>query len=341
MLQVNDAFPIARIRTTRCLSGTVHRVLALTPYDTQTIVDELKHAGRGTAVEVTLPADVPDSLGARAAREFLQLRSNGVEVVIRFGEADDAAAPTPALPSRARAAAELAVLMGRMLHELQSERALTAAHLTARSGTSTAHLEALWEATDGVLGVWDAVLIAYGEMLPPLVRMHANAVNSLVTQLEPMRRGVHVRVREAAETVDYYTQLAHALLATADGLVMAEAASTMTAHLAFLHAKEEAAVAQLEVASAALQHRFSHSVAAHVASRGAYLHTFATTAPEPVLSEYRALVGEPECCDALDCEQGLEESADADAWYRTMASLSERFHDVESRSAETLLESAM
>jgi hypothetical protein len=79
-------------------------------------------------------------------------------------------------------------------------------------------------------------------------------------------------------------------------------------------------------------------LAAHVASRTAYLHTFATTASQPVLSEYRALVGEPECCDALDCD--TDPDADGDAWYRTMASLAERFRDVESRSAETLLGSA-
>ena len=73
----------------------------------------------------------------------------------------------------------------------------------------------------------------------------------------------------------------------------------------------------------------------------------ATTAPEPVLSEYRALMGEPPCCETPGLEHALIErecphdTGDADAWYRTMASIFERFHDVESRSAATLLDSTM
>jgi hypothetical protein len=195
-----------------------------------------------------------------------------------------------------------------------------------------------------VFGVWHALLVAHGEILPALVHMHADAVKSLLVQLEPTRRGVQLRVRDVAETVDYYTQLAHALLATADSLgAAAEGAATMTAHLAFLHAKEEAAVEQLEVVSAAVRHSPSHSVAAHVASREAYLRTFATTAAEPVLSEYRALMGDPPCCEKPGLAHALIEhecphdSADADAWYRTMAGIFERFHGVESRSAATLL----
>lgn len=343
-----ENFPLARIRTTRCLRGTIHQALALTPYATQTLVEDLARTGPGTAVEVTLPTDAPESVRVGAEREFARLRCLGIEVVIRL--ADGEAMPVLAAPpasSVSRVVAELAVLMGRLLHELQSERALTAAHLTARDGTPTAHFEAQWRATDGVLGVWDALLSANADLVPPLVRMHADAVGSLVVQLEPTRRGVQVRAREMAETIDYYTQLTHALLATVDGLVAPEAAPTMTAHLAFLHAKEEAAVEQLEVASAAVHQGPSHSVAARVASREAYLRTFATTATEPVLSEYRALMGEPPCREIPGLEQALikrecpHDTADAEAWYSTMASMFERFHDVENRSAATLLESTM
>jgi hypothetical protein len=341
-----ETFPIARIRTTRSLRGSVHRVVPLTAYETQTILDDLARTGPGTTVEITLPTDAPESVQARTEHEFGRLRRIGVEVVIRQADAAEPAIAAATGASMSRAVAELAVVMGRLLHELQSERALTAAHLTAGDRTSTAHFEAQWRATDGVLGVWDALLVANADLVPPLVRMHADAVNSLVTQLGPTRRGVQERGREVAESVDYYTQLTHALLATVDGLVAAgDSAPTMTAHLAFLHAKEEAAVEQLEIASAAVRHGLSHSMAARVASRDAYLRTFATTAAEPVLSEYRALMGDPPCRETPGLEHALIErecphvGADAEAWYRTMASLFERFRDVESRSAATLLAS--
>ena len=342
-------FPVARIRTTRSLRGAVHRAVALTPYEMQTIIDDLARTGPGTAVQITLPPDAPESVHAGVEHEFARLRRLGVEVVIRHADDDaEPVAAAPTVPPMSRAIAELAVMVGRLLHELQSERVLNAAHLTARDGTPTAHFAAQWRATDDVLGVWGALLVANADLVPPLVRMHADAVDSLVTQLEPTRRGVQERLQDVGETVDYYTQLTHALLATVDGLVAAaESAPTMTAHLAFLHAKEEAAVEQLEVASAAVRHGPSHSVAARVASREAYLRTFATTATEPVLSEYRALMGGPPCHDTPGLEHALMEhecphdTADAEAWYRTMASLFERFHDVESRSAATLLESTM
>jgi hypothetical protein len=148
--------------------------------------------------------------------------------------------------------------------------------------------------------------------------------------------------------VEYYTQLSRALLAAGDGLVAASDATLIaTAHLAFLHAKEEAALEQVEVASAAMPQSL-HSVAARVASREAYLRTFATTAPEPVLSEYRALMAEPACCEATGLERLMihqaecpEEPMDVDTWCRSLGNIVERFRDLESRSAATLLQSAI
>ncbi len=343
-------FPIARIRVSRWPGGSVHHALALTPYATQTLLEDLARTGHGTAVEVTLPADVPNAFAAQTEREFARLRPHGVEVVIRHAD-DDGEAPlsAPAVPSLSRSVAEFAVLMGRLLHEFQSERAITVAHLTDRDGLSRTHLEAQCGATDGVLAMWRAALAAKADSLPPLVRMHADAVRSLVTQLAATRDGVQDRSLEVTETIEYYTQLSHALLGTVDGLVVASDATTIaTAHLAFLHAKEEAALEQVEVASAAVPHALAHSVAARVASREVYLRTFATTAPEPVLSEYRALMAEPACCEATGLERAmidhaecLEEPVDTDTWRRSLGNIVERFRDLETRSAATLLQSAV
>ena len=85
-------FPIARIRVTRGPRCSVYRALALTPYATQILIEDLAHTGHLTAVEVTLPADVPDAFAARTEREFARLRPHGVEVVIRHAD-DDREAP--------------------------------------------------------------------------------------------------------------------------------------------------------------------------------------------------------------------------------------------------------
>ena len=346
---LEPTFPIAHVHITRC-RGSVHHVLALTPYDTQALVEDLARTGHDTAVEVTLPADVPDAFAVRTEREFARLRPHGVEVVIRHAD-DGGEAPlsAPAAPSPSRIVAELAVLMGRLLHEFQSERAITAAHLTDRDGPSRAHLQAQWGATDGVLAAWGSSVAASGDSLSPLVRMHADAVRSLVTRLGTTRDGVQDRARELTEAVEYYTQISHALLATVDGLVGAsDAALVATAHLAFLHAKEEAALELVEVASTAVPQTLAQCVAARVASREAYLRTFATTASEPVLSEYRALMAEPACCEATGLERamidhpaGPDEPVDTDSWCRSLGNIVERFRDLESRSAATLLQSAM
>ena len=346
---VEPTFPIVHVHVSRC-RGSVHHSLPLTPYATQTLLEDLARSGNETAVEITLPADVPDGFAAWTEREFARLRPHGVEVLVRHAD-DGGEAPlsAPAAPSLSRSVAELAVLMGRLLHEFQSERAITVAHLIDRDGPSRAHLEAQWGATDDVLTTWGAKLAGSAGTLPPLVRMHADAVGSLVKQLGTTRDGVQDRAREVPETVEYYTQLSHALLATGDGLVGASDATLIaTAHLAFLHAKEEAALEQVEVASAALPQSLAHSVATRVASREAYLRTFATTAPEPVLSEYHALMAEPACCEATGLERVMihqgecpEEPMDVDNWCRSLGNIVERFRDLESRSAATLLQSAI
>jgi len=346
---LEPSFPIVHVHIAR-RRGSVHHVLALTPYATQSFVEDLARTGHDTAVEVTLPADVPDAFAARTEREFARLRPHGVEVMIRHAD-DGREAPlsAPASPSLSRGVAELAVLMGRLLHEFQSERAITAAHLIDHDGPSRGHLQAQWGATDGVLSAWGSTLAASADSLPPLVQMHADAVRSLVTQLDATRDEVQDRAREVTEAVEYYTQLSRALLATADGLVAAsDTALVATAHLAFLHAKEEAALEQVEVASTALPQNLAHCVAARVASREAYLRTFATTAPEPVLSEYRALMAEPACCEATGLERAmidhtacLDEPLDTDNWCRSLGNIVERFRDLETHSAATLLQSAM
>src|SRR4030095_11472601 len=69
-----ETFPVARIRTTRCLRGSVHRVISLTTYETQSLVDDLVHTAPGTAVEVTLPVDVPEPVVTRTERQLARLR---------------------------------------------------------------------------------------------------------------------------------------------------------------------------------------------------------------------------------------------------------------------------
>lgn len=230
-----------RVRTTRWLRGSVERVVAMTPYEVQTIVEGLCRAGRDTTVEVLLPAEAPDEALARAEQAFARLRRGDVTFTVgRAGEgapADDTAATS-------RTAADLALLTARLVHELQGERALAAA---GAGGEERTLLETQWRATDDALAAWCGRAVAIADGLAPRARQHADGARARALRLPALRANATDPAR-APRALEEYTQLTVALLATLGGL--ASGGPAASAHLALLHAHEEAAQAALAAAGA-------------------------------------------------------------------------------------------
>ena len=71
----------------------LERVGWLTPYTTETILEDALHAGRGARLVVTVPWEVSAAALARVQRSFSGLSTHGVEVCVRRG---------PEIPLRAR-----------------------------------------------------------------------------------------------------------------------------------------------------------------------------------------------------------------------------------------------
>ena len=64
-------------------AGSVERALRLTPYAAQTIADDALHAGRGTRLELEVPAAASDRDMATVQACFARLGERGVEVNVR------------------------------------------------------------------------------------------------------------------------------------------------------------------------------------------------------------------------------------------------------------------
>jgi acyl carrier protein len=66
--------------------GDVQHAGWLTPYTAQAIAEDALRTGRGTKLEVTIPATAPDTSLGRLSREFAWLGPRGVEVSVRRQE---------------------------------------------------------------------------------------------------------------------------------------------------------------------------------------------------------------------------------------------------------------
>jgi len=60
--------------------GVIERSDALTPYGTQTIADDVRHAGRNVRLDVTVSADASDATVAAIHDRFAALATHGVDV---------------------------------------------------------------------------------------------------------------------------------------------------------------------------------------------------------------------------------------------------------------------
>jgi hypothetical protein len=72
----------------------------LTPYDAETIAEDVLRQGRGARLDVVVPADASAAQADEVVRRFAPFRARGVDVAVR--RADDATA-SPAVHGRAGA----------------------------------------------------------------------------------------------------------------------------------------------------------------------------------------------------------------------------------------------
>jgi hypothetical protein len=326
---------------------SLERAFVLTPYAAQLIAEDACGVGREAELEVVLPDEASDDAVAGIERAMGRPRARGVHVIVRR---EGTPAPArPAAPLAAGTPIEFALVIGRVVHETQNERGVCTAYVASGRRELRDAVLAQAEETDRMVAQLGAFLEGHAGRLGPLADARADAARGLLAELASMRNEIVGLQCATGTVIDYYTRINRALLTAADALVAgaseAELARLATAHLAFLHAKEEAALERAEVARAfAPAGRLeTHPalLASSIAARESYLHTFATTASEDVLRAYRQQTADPAFAEAARLEQavlaGPTQGADVAACFRAMAAKLERLRDVESCSAETLV----
>ena len=153
----------------------VRRMLLLTPYGLETIIEDGKRAGRAARLQITVPVGTPASALRCVEAVFERLRLAGVGVsVLREGR--DQGRDEEAVPQASAAAfcgntswssTRLIVVVRSSLHELQRERVLVSLLAASGGGECTAErFRTQAKETDRAVARFAAFVAVHRENLP-------------------------------------------------------------------------------------------------------------------------------------------------------------------------------
>jgi methyl-accepting chemotaxis protein len=227
--------------------------------------------------------------------------------------------------------AELAVVIGDLLHETQRERGASSVFLSSKGAKFAEQVKTQRASTDKVRLRFVEVLEDQRSYWPSHVVATLELANSSLRDIESRRREVSAMEITPAEEMAYYTELNERLLDSIGSLVANTAdvslRGTATAYLYFLHAKEKTGLERAQLSNVFGTDAFAGGqlavVAGLVASQTAYLNVFAKLAPPVLLASYEALLNDPAVAEVRRMEQVAMGRAtgfgiDSGAWFTTM-----------------------
>jgi hypothetical protein len=288
----------------------VRRMLLLTPYGLETIIEDGKRAGRAARLQITVPAGTPAPALRSIRSVFERLGAAGVGISVLHEESDEGgdderapqASTTLSGDRVSGLCTRLIVMVRRPLHELQRERILVALLAASRGhGWTAERLQAQANETDRAAARLEAFVAAHRYDLPEQVLHHADQSAHLLAAIDSVRTDVAGLKRSVEDFIASYSRIAAELLACVAAVVRTaddpELVRLTAAHFAFLQAKEEVGLegAYLICAFAAgsLAPRQDVALAARVAAQESYLTLFTAAAPPTIVSAYRERTNDP------------------------------------------------
>ncbi len=225
----------------------LERLVELSPYMVETIVEDARVPGRYRRLEVILGPGQPDRVAARVEAVFAPARAAGLVVEVhREGRPRTPGAdPAEGVEGGLQLLADLALRVGRLLYELQQERGLACVHVASERQPLAGQLAAQQITTDRGITDLAGFVTAGGPRLPEPV--HAAIVTALAALAELPA------IRRAAATLDTaiqsYGRIDHQLVAVAASIAAvmpdAEYGRMAKSYLALLEARESTALAGL------------------------------------------------------------------------------------------------
>jgi len=249
--------------------------------------------------------------------------------------------------------AELAVVIGDLLHETQKERGSSSVFLSSKGAKFSEQVKTQRAATDKVRLRFVEVLEDQRSYWPSHVVATLEMANSSLRDIESRRREISAMEITPAEEMAYYTVLNERLLESIGTLVANTAdvslRGTATAYLYFLHAKEKTGIERAQLSNVFGTDAFGSGqlalVAGLIASQSAYLNIFAKLAPPTLYAAYEAQMNDPAVAEVHRMEQvALGRTTgfgiDSAIWFATMTKKIELLKKVEDTLSQAVRDGA-
>jgi len=339
--------------------GTLERVVTLTPYDCETLADDLALSQGGDDREISVPAGALAGSLATLDTALLSSRLAGRRTTVRrlpparatrIGSADER---TPATNAAALRVARHAV---DLLECLSDERGMSALHLASNGSLYAPEIQAARAHTNRRIAAFRTIVTTYAPLLGSALRARLNASISRLGDLGAIRAVADELTLQDSEVLDAYHDVGRALTRyvwTLEQGVPDPALVPQQMCLSALVAATEAGGTERAMIGCALARDVltptdRADVAALIAQQRAQLDLALTNASGDIETQLGGCVRSPLFASVADYEQRLmgarpdaRPGIDPAAWFRAMTGKLERLHAVELRQLDRLMRDSM
>jgi acyl carrier protein len=339
--------------------ATLERVVQITPYDCETLADDVAAAFLCERRELLVAGGACDEALALLDAALVESRLAGCRTVVRHaGAATDAARRTE--PDRSAATNAAALRIARhavdLLDCLSSERGMTMLRVASNGALFQAETWAAQARTNGRIAAFRTIVRSYARVLGPGLRTSLGAALERVGDLGAIRSVADELAMDEADVLDAYNDVSRALTRYVRTLELGQPSPALVPQqlcLSALVAATEAGGAERAMIGCALARDVvtptdRADAAALIAQQRAQLDLAMTHAPRDIATLLGRCAEDPLFASVADYESRLLEipstgspGIDPTAWFQAMSGKLARLRDVEVRQLDLLMRDTM
>jgi acyl carrier protein len=340
-------------------SRRLERVLELTPYDCETLADDIASSSGYERRELIVSRSASPEALALVDRALLSSRLAGYRTVVRRSRSRDTsreAATADRTPATNAAALRIARHAVDMLDCLSNERGMTLLHLASNGTLFEADLQAARSRTNRRVAALRTVVRTYARVLAHPLRTRLDAALERLGDLGAIRAVGDEFAVDDGDVLDAYHDISRSLTRyvwTLElGLPDPSLVPQQMCLSALVAATEAGGVERAMIGSALARDVLTPAdradVAALIAQQHAQLDLARRNAPEDIATLLGRCAGDPLFASVADYESrvldGRPETSpgiDPTAWFRAMTAKLDRLHDVEVQQLDRLMRDSM
>jgi len=336
----------------RSSGATLERVVTLTPYDCETIADDLALSQGNDDREITVTGGVPSAALASLDAALLSSRLGGRRTTVRrIASARTAEGMRPPTEERTPATNAAALRVARhavdLLECLSNERGMAALYLASSGALYAPEIQAAHAQTNRRIAAFRTIVQTYSPLLGSALRARLNAAIARLGDLGAIRALADELTLQDTEILDAYHDVGRALaryvwtleLGVPDPALVPQQMCLSALVAATEAGGTERAMIGCALARDVLTPTDRADVAALIAQQGAQLDLALSNASGDIATLLGVCVRDPLFASVADYERRLmgarpdtAPGIDPTAWFRAMTGKLSRLRDVELRA---------